>query len=155
KLDFYDLSCDNNITNIINSFDERKLNILANICNYDRLIHKITNLYNDHSKLIQSDAFLGTFIENLFIACYNITHSREKKRYIDVENIINKSQSLITNISNKTLQWYSTNREHMTWTKYNELKSKGLIDKNICNEIDKKFNKDIKFSTHTIITNMF
>lgn len=155
KLDFYDLTCDNNITNIINSFDEQHLNLLADICNYDRLSHKITTLYKDHSKYIQSDAFLGTYIENLFIACYNITHSKTKKRYIDIENIINKSQSLIINVSNKTLQWYSNNRDYMTWDKYNESKSKGLINKYVCNEIDTKFNKALKFSEHTIITNTF
>ena len=141
------------ITKIIDKMDEETLDGLAQLCKYgiigsitDKTITKIFD--KDYSNQITSNIFLGKYIENLFLICYQLAHGLEKKRYIDIENIIN-SKHIITDVPSQLNDWFYMNRTHLSWEYYDKCKDK--MDKFITDCIDKKFDRKINLQDHTIV----
>lgn len=149
------------INKIIDRLTEEQLYKLSKLCglennenneNKENTRVNIENIFNDFSNDIEPNVFLNKYIEDLFFLYYNIKHNKPKKKYIDIENIIN-STHIITDVSSKVNSWFYMNREYMTWDYYDEIVD--TLDKTIVDVINKKFNRDIEFNSHTIIINSY
>lgn len=140
------------ITKLLDRLTEEKLSKLYELCGYphNENSKEVTQIYdNDFSKTLNSNIFLGKYVENLFNIKYMLNNGLPKKRFYDIENIIN-SQHMITNVHPSVNDWYYANREHFTWEKFNN--EKHTLDKNIVNTIESQFDKTRDFNKHTIIT---
>ena len=146
---------------LIDNFNDKQLDAIASIINYgngtnleNKPDKEIIQIYDSNYSEIEkySNAFFGKYTETLFNVYYNMTHNIAKKRYIDIENIIN-NKSIISNVSNQVYEWYYSNRLTMTWEKFEEIKKE--LDNIIVETIEKKFNKEIEFKNHTIVTDKY
>lgn len=141
------------ITKILDKIDEELLDELATICKYginnksEKIIEKIYD--NDYSVIINSNSFLGKYVENLFSIYYGMKLKMEKKRYIDIENIINKK--IITDISLSISEWYYKNRENLTWDQFDKDSKLGILDNTIVETVNNKFNRNQQMKDHTIV----
>lgn len=138
---------ENKTTKLLDRISEELLDELSMICKYKKTIEKIYD--KDFSVTITSNVFLGKYVENLFSVYYAMDNIKERKKYIDIENIINKS--IITNVSITVNEWFYRNREHLTWEKYEHDKLCGVLDKLIIDTVDQKFNKAQPLKDHTIV----
>jgi predicted nucleic acid-binding Zn finger protein len=140
------------VTKILDRLTEEKLNKLYNMCKYSQNdgTKQITQIYdNDFSKTLNSSILLGKYVENLFIIRYMLNRGFPKKRFPDIENIID-SRHMITNVHYFVNEWYYANRDHFTWEKFEN--EKHLIDANVVSTIEAKFDKSHDFDKHTIVT---
>lgn len=146
------------ITKIIDRLDEKLLDELAQICNYGttnknintksvKLINKIFD--KDFSIIINSNIFLGKYVENLFFIYYRLKNKMDKKKYVDIENIID-SKHIVTDIQSFVSDWFYMNRSHLSWEEFD--KQKSMLDKTIVETIEKKFSRDQKLQEHTIVS---
>ena len=140
------------ITKILDKLDEKSLDELAQICKYGTLGEKsekvVTKMFDkDYSVTINSNMFLGKYVENLFFVYYNMKSKNPKKKYVDIENIINKK--VITDVSTIVSEWFYRNRENLTWDQFEKIKH--TLDKIIVDTVEKKFNKDQALQDHTIV----
>jgi len=140
------------VTKLIDKMNEETLDILANICGkYEKIITPIyKNKYSDLEQY--ASIFLGRYVENLFYAYYCIKHNITKKRYNDIENIIN-SKYIITDIPVSVVDWFTDNKNYLTWAYFDDKKS--TIDKHIVDVIEKKFSRNHELSLHTIVNDGF
>lgn len=143
------------ITKIIDKFEDKILDKLANLCKYgcDITVNKakktITKIYNkDFSTSINSSIFLGKYVENLFLVYYAIKHKKIRKTYSDIENIIS-SKHIITDVPISFNEWFYANRDHYTWEIYDN--NKLNLEKQIIDTIESKFNRNNDFCKHTIV----
>jgi hypothetical protein len=153
-----DMGCnEKRVTKILNNFDEKTLDEVSKLCkfgcNVDEVNSKstkiVTNIYKkDFSTSIESNAFLGKYIESLFLVYYSMKNKTSRKRYVDIENIID-SKHIITDIPLCVSEWFYNNRDFTTWNKFDSEKS--TLDKVIVNTIEKKFSRDIELHQHTIV----
>ena len=95
---------------------------------------------------------MGKYVENLFFANYFMNKNKCKKKFVDIENIIN-SEHIITDIPVTVSEWYYINRNHLSWEYFNS--NKHNIDKIIVDCINNNFNKNIKLSEHTIVNDSY
>jgi hypothetical protein len=143
------------ITKILDKIDEKTLDELAQLCKYgsdvtEKSEKTITKIYDkDFSVLINSNIFLGKYVENLFFVYYTMKSKTDRKKYIDIENIID-SKYIITDVPIMVSQWFYMNREHLTWESFD--KDKQNLDKLIIECVDKKFNRSQELAKHTIVT---
>jgi len=133
------------IPRLIDQVDEKSLDELSQICNYVKVIKKI---YTNHANTIESNMFLGRYVENLFQIYYRINNGLNKKRYIDLENITD-SKHIIINIPSTVYEWFYTNRDQLTWETFD--KDKKTLDKIIVDTVEARFSRDKKLSEHTIV----
>jgi hypothetical protein len=142
------------ITKIIDKFDEKTLNELFDICmnknNYKKTVTKIYD--KDFSMTLNSNMFLNKYVKNLFFTYYCMKHNKPKKKYIDIENIIN-SKHIITDVSISVNEWFYINREHLSWELFDQEKIN--MDKNIVDAVETKFSRNIKLSDHTIVNDSY
>ena len=87
------------IVKILDKFDEKTLDELAHLCKYgtntnSKTVKQITKIYGNYTHNFQSNAFLSKYIENLFFAYYNMARGFERKKYIDIENIIDSKHKI-------------------------------------------------------------
>lgn len=140
------------ITKLLDRLTEEKLNKLYSICGYsqDTDAKQITQIYDtDFSKTLNSSILLGKYVENLFNIRYMLNKGLPKKRFPDIENIID-SKHMITNVHFMVNDWYYANRDHFTWEKFEN--EKHLLDANLVSTIESKFDKNHDFDKHTIVT---
>ena len=147
---------------LIDGLSDKQLDALATIINYGNGIYKsdnkpvkeITKIYESNYSDIEkyTNMFFSKYIETIFNTYYRMTHGLPKKRYIDIENIIN-NKSIITNVTNQLYDWYYSNRNELSWDKYDMIKD--TLDKNIMETINKKFNRSIEFKNHTIVSDKY
>lgn len=137
------------VTKMIDKIDEVLLDELSQICKYGSKIEKtVTKIFDkDFSVIISSNIFLGKYIENLFFIYYSIARNKPKKRYVDIENIINKR--IVTDVPFTVSDWYYKNKGNLSWEEFD--KNKDSYDKIIVDTITNKFNREQKFSEHTIV----
>ena len=151
------------LTKIIDGFNDKQLDAIATIINYGNGVNlevenkptkEVNQIYDSDYVEIEKyyNNFFGRYIEVLFNVYYNITHNIAKNKYIDIENIIN-NKSIISNIPHNVYEWYYSNRATMTWEKFDQLKNE--IDTNIIENINLKFNREIEFKNHTIVTDKY
>lgn len=161
KIKHYDMgNNEKKIIKILDKIDEKTLDELATICKYGSINNEnnkksektITNIYNDFSQTITPNVFLSKYIKNLFFAYYNMAHGLDKKKYIDIENIIS-SKHIVTDVPSTVSDWFYINREHLTWESYDQTKDK--LDKIIVDTIEKKFNRGNELAKHTIVTDNY
>ena len=85
------ISSEKKITKILDNCPENKLYELSALCDYgmenNKSIKEIINIYE--SKIEQIDNFMSKFIKELFFAYYNILNNNDRKKYIEIENILN------------------------------------------------------------------
>ncbi len=140
------------VTKIIDKFDEKTLDELAQICQYGssnaNKQKQITNIFEKECSSLSSSIFLGKYVENLFFALYRMQHKMEKRKYIDIENIIN-SEHIVMDIPVSVSEWYYANRDHLSWETFDVEKSG--MDKIIVECVEKKFNRSRKLAEHTIV----
>lgn len=137
-------------TKLLDKISEELLDELSTICKYGTAEKTVEKIYNkDFSTTITSNLFLGKYVENLFNVYYFMARNKEKKKYIDIENIINKS--IITNVPVAVNEWFYRNREYLTWEKFDEDKIDGKIDEIIVETVNKKFNRNQPLKDHTIV----
>jgi superfamily I DNA/RNA helicase len=122
------------VIKVIDKFDEKTLDELAQLCQYgssnqfgsnqqpqsSRLITKIYD--NDFAPSVSSNMFLGKYIENVFFALYRMKNKMEKRKYVDIENII-KSKHIVMDIPTVVSEWYYINRDHLSWELFDSQKS--------------------------------
>lgn len=140
------------VTKILDKLDEKTLDKLAKLCKYETISQEnrkvIKKIYDkDFSLIMNSNIFLGRYIENLFFVYYFMKNNKSKKRYIDIENIINKR--IITDVSILVTEWYYQNKNSLTWNEFD--KNIELYDKIIVDTINNKFNRDQPLEEHTIV----
>jgi hypothetical protein len=135
------------ITKIIDNLDEKTLDNMSELLAINKNIKKI---YENYSNIItiESTAFFGKYIKNLFQVYYRMHNGLEKKKYIDIENIIS-STHIITDISSIVSEWFYANRDHISWEYFD--REKKTLDKIIIDTIESKFNRNKKLSEHTIV----
>jgi hypothetical protein len=142
------------ITKIIDGFREDTLDKLATICQYGNGINcvekNVTKIYTkSYPQLEQSSSiFLGKFVENLFYAYYCIKQKKEKKKYIDIENIIT-SKHIVTNVPTILAEWFYINKLRLTWEYYDNIKSS--LDPALCDILEKKMSRSNELNTYTIM----
>ena len=140
------------ITKIIDKFDEQILDELADLCGYGSVNNKITKtihkIFEDCSTNITSNIFLGRYVESLFFCCYAIHNHLDKKKYVDIENIIG-SKHIVTDVPTQVNEWFMTNRFSLSWESFD--KEKKDMDKIIAETVEKKFSRDIELCKHTIV----
>jgi hypothetical protein len=141
------------IIKIIDKMDEKMLDDMATICKFgvtgsvtNKTIKKIFD--KDFSTVISSNVFLGKYIKNLFFIYYQLAHGIEKKRYMDIENIIN-AKHIITDVPVIVSDWFYINRNYITWEYFDKISD--TLDKVIKDTINKKFNRTQKLQDHTIV----
>lgn len=140
------------ITKLLDRVTEENLNKLYSICGYSQNpeAKQITQIYDiDFSKTLNSSILLGKYVENLFNIRYMMNRGLPKKRFSDIENIID-SKHMITNVHYFVNEWYYANRDHYTWEKFEN--EKHMLDKNVVSTIEAKFDKNHDFNKHTIVT---
>ena len=141
------------ITKIIDKFDEKILDELSQIFQYgsqNKITVKTTTkiFEKDFSTIIKSSIFLGKYAENLFFAYYRIANNLEKRKYVDIENIID-SKHIVMDIPIPVSEWYYINRDHLSWELFDI--EKHVLDRIIVECVEKKFSRSIKLSEHTIV----
>jgi thymidine kinase len=120
------------------------------ICDNRKIIKNVNKIYDkDFSVTLNSSMFLGKYIKELFFIYYNLKHNLDKRRYIDIENIINKR--IVTGVSFSVSEWFYKNRDTLSWEKYDEDKNLGNIDDNIIRAIDSKFERIHNLQDYTIV----
>lgn len=143
-------TCEKRITKIIDNIEEKDLDELSQLCQNSNIITKTVDIFDEnYATKIQSSIFLGKYVENLFFAYSSIVKGKEKKRFIDIENVINSH--LVMDVPMIVTEWYNMNRNHLSWELYEKEKKNGTLDKLIIECVEKKFNKSIKLSEHTIV----
>lgn len=136
------------ITKLLDRLTEEKLDKLYDLCEYSS--KDIISIFDvDYSKTINSSIILGKYVENLFNIRYMLNKGLPKKRFTDIENIID-SKHMITNVHFLVSDWYYANRDHYTWEKFE--KDKHLLHANVVSTIEEKFDKNHDFNKHTIVT---
>lgn len=136
------------ITKILDKLDEKTLDELAQICKYGKIDKECTKIFDkDYSVTLNSNMFLGKYVENLFFVYYSMKNGAQKKRYPDIENIINKR--IITDVSSKVSEWYYKNKNDLSWEEYD--KNKGELEKIITDTVENKFNRNQPLNEHTIV----
>lgn len=160
----YDLSVsEKRITKIIDNMDERTLYDLSYVCQYGNgspIKKKVTKIYDKHfndvlseTKLEQySNIFLGRYVDELFCLYYLMKCCKERRKYIDIENIIN-SKFIVTDISAVVLEWLNINRAIVTWEYFD--KERENLDQNIKNVIESKFSREKEILEHTIVNDSY
>lgn len=143
----------NNVTKIIDKFNEETLDHISTLLNYDMIKKDIDVMYkykipDEH---FSSSIFLGKYVEALFHTLYSIVNILPKKRYVQLENIIN-SKHIMTNVKGNVCEWFNKNK-NMTWSEFN-LK-KHSIDSDIVKYIEERFNKNIELNEHLIMSDLF
>ena len=139
------------VTKLLDSLTEENLDKLCQLCQYSHNseFKTTTRIFDkDFSLIISSNIFLGKYVENLFCIHYKIAHGLERKRFVDIENII-ESKNIITDVPAYFSEWYYTNREHYTWNTFEQTKDK--LETIIVNIIESRFNKSYDFASHTIV----
>ena len=69
---------------------------------------KIMYKYKIPNEHFSSSIFLGKYVEALFHTIYSNVNGLPKKRYIQIENIIN-SKHILTNVNKKVSDWFDKN----------------------------------------------
>jgi hypothetical protein len=143
----------NNVTKIIDKFNEETLDYISTLLNYESIKKdvKIMYKYKIPDEHFSSSIFLGKYVEALFHTIYSIINILPKKRYIQLENIIN-SKHILSNVNKKVTDWFDKNY-NLTWAEFN-LK-KNIIDLDIVKYVEERFNKNIELNEHTIIKDPF
>lgn len=137
------------ITKIIDNFDDVTLDRLSTIINKKTTAK--TSIYDDYSKTITSNVFMGKYVEKLFFAYYRITHGLPRQKYIDVENIVD-SKHVVMDINVYVSEWYYRNRDCLTWQNFDiDKKIPGKLDKTIIECVENRFSREIELSDHTLI----
>ena len=139
-------------TKLLEKINEELLDELSTICKYginsnEKTIEKIYD--KDYSVTIESNVFLGKYTENLFNLYYAMARNLPRKKYIDIENIINKR--IITNVPVFVTDWFYKNREQLTWEKFDHDVLTESIEKTIANTVNEKFNRNQLLKDHTIV----
>ncbi len=138
------------MTKHLEQINEKILDELSDICNYGNGTKSnkiITKIYQDYSDKVESSIFLSKYVKNLFQIYYRMNNGLDKKKYIDIENIINSKH--ISDISPVVSEWYYANREHISWEIFD--RDKKTLDRRIVDTIEKKFSRNKKLSEHTIV----
>jgi len=143
----------NNVTKVIDRFNEETLDYISSLISYETVKKDIQVMYkykipDEH---FSSSIFLGKYVEALFHTLYSIVNELPKKRYQQIENIIN-SKYVLTNVNKKVSEWFDKNY-NLTWAEFN-LK-KNTIDSDIVKYVEERFNKKIELNEHTIISDPF
>lgn len=143
----------NNVTKIIDKFNEETLDYISLLLNYELIKKdvKIMYKYKIPDEPFSSSIFLGKYVEALFHSIYSIVNILPKKRYIQLENIIN-SKHILSNVNKKVTDWFDKNN-NLLWAEFN-LK-KNTFDPEIVKYIEERFNKNIELNEHTIIKDPF
>lgn len=137
-------------TKLLEKINEELLDELSTICKYGKAEKIIEKIYDrDYSVTITSNVFLGKYVENLFNLYYAMARNLERKKYIDIENIINKS--IITNVPTSVSEWFYRNREELNWEKFDDDVRLNLIEKLISDTVNEKFNRNQQLKDHTIV----
>jgi len=156
KVKTYDMGeNEKRVTKLIDKFDEKTLDELAQLCKYgsnapdksEKIIKKIYD--TDFSVLINSNVFLGKYVENLFFTYYKMRTKLDRKKYVDIENIVN-SKHIVVDVPLMVTSWFYINREHLTWESFDN--EKQVLDKLIVECVEKKFNRNQELAKHTIVT---
>jgi hypothetical protein len=140
------------ITKIIDNFKDIDLDYLADICDYENSKVERVKFGKDFSKEDVSNVFLGKYIEKLFHVYYDIINKKPKLRYHDIENIIDQ-KNIIYNVPFIVTEWFFMNKNKLTWKKFDEEKNK--LDKIIVDFVNKRFNREVEISQHTIINDSY
>jgi len=153
KFNPIEIKRDNNITKIIDTFDEETLDKLAQLINYESIEKELIKMYRykQPELPVSSSIFLGKYVEAYFHAIYSIKNIMPKKRYLQIESII-KSEYILTNVKKSIVEWFELNKT-LTWAEFNVKKSN--IDKDIVSYIETRFNKSIAFSSHLIVPDSY
>lgn len=145
------------IIKIIDKLDEKTLDELSQMCKFGHGSNPINKIIKriyptDYSEQIDSNIFLGKFIENLFFIYYREHKGFPKKKYIDIENIIN-STHIITNVPIKVSEWFYLNRNQLSWENFD--RDKQVLDKVIVDTVESKFSRSRKLEEHTIVNDSY
>ena len=143
----------NNVTKIIDRFNEETLDYISTLLNYETIKKEIKIMYrykipDEH---FSSSIFLGKYVEALFHTIYSIHNILPKKCYKQIENIIN-SKHVLTNVNKKVTEWFDKHNT-ITWAEFNI--KKNTFNPEIVAYIEEKFNKKIELYENTIISDPF
>lgn len=143
----------NNVTKVIDRFNEETLDYISSLIFYETVKKEVEVMYkykipDEH---FSSSIFLGKYVEALFHTLYSIKNELPKKRYQQIENIIN-SKHVLTNVNKKVSDWFDKNY-NFTWAEFNI--KKNIIDSDIVKYVEERFNKKIELNEHAIITDPF
>ena len=143
----------NNVTKIIDKFNEETLDYISGLLNYETINKTVEVMYkyklpDEH---FASSIFLGKYVEALFHTLYSIVNILPKKRYVQIENIIN-SKHILTNVNKKVMDWFEKNNT-LTWAEFNIKRQ--TMDPDIVRYIDERFNKNIELNEHLIMSDPF
>lgn len=144
------------LNKIIESFDEEKLNEISNICKFGTNTSKktkrdIQSIYNVNNDL-SYNMFISKYIKNLFIIYYQLSHNLDKKRFDEVEHIIN-AVKIVSNVSYNVSEWFNKNKKHMTWKEFDRIKNE--FDEKFIDCIETKFDRKIELSKHMIVNDNY
>lgn len=151
KLKFNDIA-DNEkrITKIMDKFDEETLDNLSEQIMSSGYKKEIIKIYDkDFSVTINSNMFLGKYVENLFIIYYQMKKKLDKKKYYDIENIIDNK--IITDVPVSVSEWFYINRNHLNWELFEQEKKDMKLDNIIIETVEERFDKTINLQDHTIV----
>lgn len=139
------------LSKIIDNIDCKKLDDISSLLDFDNRECSYSNkIYTKEYISIEktSSLFLSKFIENLFIALYNIKMNKKHKLFHEIEGII--GTNIVSGLSNSAINWYYKNKNNMTWDKFdNDDSIEDYIKKNIYHHFDKKQ----EFKSHTVVIN--
>lgn len=147
---------DNRITRIIESLPINILNEISVIVNYDTIDRTVIKIYDFNFTKIEyvSPIFLGKFTESFFVNCIKLKNNQELKDYIDIKNIVNKT-NVIKCLKQQTFEWITKNKDGMTWDKFDSIKD--TLPCEISNEINnmKHRNKNdlLEFNQYSYVCN--
>ena len=147
------ISITNNVTKVIDKFNEETLDYISSLISYESVKKEIEIMYKYKVPDVHfiSSIFLGKYVEALFHTLYSNVNSLPKKRYIQIENIIN-SKYILTNVNKKVADWFDKNY-NLLWGEFN-LK-KNTFDPEIVKYVEERFNKKIELNEHAIISDPF
>jgi len=140
----------NTISNIVKKLDnlnEKNLNMLSKYCNYGKIKKTIFNVVDEKNNIVPN-MFINKFIKNLFIVYYQLFNGLPKKKFMEIENILN-NKKIITNIPNNIAEWIIKNK--MNWSEFD----KAEIDDTIRQFVNNNFDRKIKFEEHIVVNNGF
>lgn len=145
------------INKILDNISEKTLYDLAVLCNFGvgNSKKEITNLYNVNCEKIHnnSNAFISKYLKELFFAYCNLGgKSANRKKYVEIENIINLD-IIMKDLTQNFVNWYLKNKYSMTWEIYDKEKHK--YSDEIRNIVDGCFNRNKNFSEHIVVYDGF